>query len=173
MLYLADCRTIIPIVDYDSVVTDPWYGAASESDTRQLGDGYPEWCMSWFRLLHRPILMTVGNMNVSMWMAQVPDEMLVWRKPDGQKEFVLGWGIGEKPVCLPRDTFSAPEGDIVDGYRTKSVDWAIEMVKRVPGRVLDPFMGMGAVGVACKLLGREFIGIEHDPKLFNVARERL
>lgn len=39
--------------------------------------------------------------------------------------------------------------------------------------VLDPFMGSGSTGVACKILGREFIGIEIDENYFNIAEERI
>ena len=39
--------------------------------------------------------------------------------------------------------------------------------------VLDPFMGVGATGVACKELGREFIGIEIDENYFNIAKDRI
>ena len=35
--------------------------------------------------------------------------------------------------------------------------------------VLDPFMGSGAVGKACKRLNRNFIGIEIDKKFFDSA----
>ena len=43
-----------------------------------------------------------------------------------------------------------------------------------PGEsVLDPFAGSGTTGVACLRLGREFIGIERDPKYFALACERL
>lgn len=39
--------------------------------------------------------------------------------------------------------------------------------------VLDPFMGSGTTGLACKTLGKEFIGIEMDKEKFLVAQERL
>ena len=39
--------------------------------------------------------------------------------------------------------------------------------------VLDFTMGSGTTGVACKNLNREFIGIELDPKYFEVAKERI
>ena len=39
--------------------------------------------------------------------------------------------------------------------------------------VLDPFMGSGTTGVACVRSGRNFIGIEIDPKYFEIACERI
>jgi len=39
--------------------------------------------------------------------------------------------------------------------------------------VLDPFMGSGTTGVACKNLNRKFIGIEKDEKYFGIARARI
>lgn len=38
---------------------------------------------------------------------------------------------------------------------------------------LDPFMGVGGGGVACKLLNRSFIGIEIDKKYYDIAYERI
>lgn len=39
--------------------------------------------------------------------------------------------------------------------------------------VLDPFMGSGTTGVACKNHNREFIGVEKDEKYFELAKERI
>ena len=39
--------------------------------------------------------------------------------------------------------------------------------------VLDPFMGSGTTGVACKNTNRNFIGFELDEEYFNIAKERL
>jgi site-specific DNA-methyltransferase (adenine-specific) len=39
--------------------------------------------------------------------------------------------------------------------------------------IIDPFMGSGTTGVACKKLGRSFIGIEKDKKYFDIAVKRL
>ena len=39
--------------------------------------------------------------------------------------------------------------------------------------VLDPFMGSGTTAVACKELGRNFIGFEIDEKYHKIAVDRL
>jgi site-specific DNA-methyltransferase (adenine-specific) len=39
--------------------------------------------------------------------------------------------------------------------------------------VIDPFMGSGTTGVACVRMGRKFIGLEKDPRWFDVAVERI
>lgn len=39
--------------------------------------------------------------------------------------------------------------------------------------VLDPTMGSGSTGVACKEMNRKFIGIEKDEKIFKIAEKRL
>lgn len=60
--------------------------------------------------------------------------------------------IAEKPIALMQDLV----------WMTK------------PGAiVLDPFMGSGTTGVACMNLGRKFIGIEIDPRYFDIACERI
>ena len=43
----------------------------------------------------------------------------------------------------------------------------------VHGTILDPFMGSGTTGVACVSLGRKFIGIEIEPKYFDIACRRI
>jgi len=56
----------------------------------------------------------------------------------------------------------------------------VELMKRIilmttkpDDIVLDPFMGSGTTGVACKLLNRSFIGIEIDKKYFELAKRRI
>jgi hypothetical protein len=39
--------------------------------------------------------------------------------------------------------------------------------------ILDPFMGSGTTGVACVNLSRSFIGIEIEPKYFDIACRRI
>jgi len=39
--------------------------------------------------------------------------------------------------------------------------------------ILDPFMGSGTTGVACVQTGRNFIGIEIEPKYYEIAEKRI
>jgi len=39
--------------------------------------------------------------------------------------------------------------------------------------VLDPFMGSGTTGVACKNLNRHFIGIDLDPEYCEIAEKQI
>lgn len=39
--------------------------------------------------------------------------------------------------------------------------------------VLDPTMGSGSMGIACKKMGRKFIGIEMDDDIYKLAQDRI
>lgn len=84
------------------------------------------------------------------------------------------------------DTYEIPE--IVGGLTPKSeklngghptqkpiyvMKWIIERLTNEGDIVLDPFMGSGSTGVACKELDRSFIGIELDETYFNIAKNRI
>lgn len=49
----------------------------------------------------------------------------------------------------------------------------VEILSNPGDTVLDPFMGSGTTGVACKKAGRDFIGIELDKEYFHIAKERI
>lgn len=55
----------------------------------------------------------------------------------------------------------------------------IEVMKNIVGIlpkdfiIIDPFMGSGTTGVACKELGYEFIGCEIDKEYFEIAKSRI
>lgn len=118
----------------------------------------------------------------------------IWVKPDsapqfngqgpamGAEMFVSAWcgaghshwnGGGRRNVfthlCQPSDRTGLHPTE-------KPVQLMAEMVRLFsnPGQtILDPFMGSGTTGVACAKLGREFIGIEIEPKYFDIARKRI
>lgn len=49
----------------------------------------------------------------------------------------------------------------------------VRLLTNVKDVILDPFMGSGTTGVAAVQLGRKFIGIEIEPKYFNIALRRI
>jgi len=51
--------------------------------------------------------------------------------------------------------------------------YLINMFTRDNGTVLDPFMGSGSTGVACKQMNRDFIGIEKEKEYFEIAKARI
>ena len=51
--------------------------------------------------------------------------------------------------------------------------WAVSLATASGETVIDPFMGSGTTGVACAKLGRKFIGIEIEPKYFDIACRRI
>ena len=55
----------------------------------------------------------------------------------------------------------------------KLMEWLINTYTNKGDTILDPYMGTGTTGVACKKLGRNFIGIEKDPQYYAVAVARV
>ena len=62
-------------------------------------------------------------------------------------------------------------------HPTQKPRWLIERIilssTKENGIVLDPFMGSGTTGVACKILGREFIGFELKKEYFEIVENRI
>jgi len=83
-------------------------------------------------------------------------------------------------------TSSVPYTDVwtfetVQGYKGKHpcekpqklLRHIIEASSRPGDVVLDCFLGSGSTGIACRELGRKFIGIELDPEYFRKASEEI
>jgi len=51
--------------------------------------------------------------------------------------------------------------------------WCVDLFSEPGDTILDPFLGSGTTGVAAKLLGRNFIGIERDPEYMTIASRRI
>jgi site-specific DNA-methyltransferase (adenine-specific) len=115
----------------------------------------------------------------------------IWRKPDGAPQFTgdrpgTGWeavAICHRPGKKrwngggKHAFWDWPKGQNKSGHPTgKPIGLLSELVSDFtdPGElILDPFMGSGTTGVACANLGRKFIGIEIEPKYFDIACERI
>jgi len=76
--------------------------------------------------------------------------------PDG-KERPMNKAKNNHPTCKPVKLFS----------------YLITLGSREGDVVLDPFMGSGTTGVACQILGRNFIGAEIDSGYFAIAEARI
>jgi len=91
--------------------------------------------------------------------AFAPQHDVIWYAVKGRRVFENG-----RPKSVIRSIRPKPHED--HGHPTcKPVDLMRELVKyTATGLVLDPFMGTGSTGVACRKLGLDFIGIEIDPQ---------
>lgn len=73
--------------------------------------------------------------------------------------------------------FKSTEAAVKNGHPCPKpigqMTWIVNRVSIAGETVLDPFMGSGTTGVACAKLGRKFIGIELEPKYFDIACERI
>lgn len=187
-LYLGDCREILPTLGaVDAVVTDPPYGVgfvyANHNDAHE---GYHNWCIEWFAQLQQisqRIAISCGIANLQTW--PPPTWTMCWHKPASMGRCPVGFNNWE-PVLLygkvPRqivDVFRAvivPDREL-DGHPCpKPLGWGMALVDMISvggDLVLDPFMGSGTTGVACARLGRSFIGIEIEPKYFDIACRRI
>jgi DNA modification methylase len=55
----------------------------------------------------------------------------------------------------------------------KLMQYLVKMITPPNGIVLDPFCGSGTTGVACKLDGFSFVGLEQDPEYTKIAEARI
>ena len=53
------------------------------------------------------------------------------------------------------------------------MEYLVQLASRPGAVVLDPFMGSGTTGIACRNLGRKFIGIEMNEEYMEIAKRRL
>ena len=81
----------------------------------------------------------------------LPNLGRIWRGPVGKSDY---GHPTQKPLSLMRKIV----------LNAASMDGAI---------VVDPFMGTGTTGVACAEAGVPFIGIEKEPRWFQVAARRI
>lgn len=198
-LYLGDCRDILPTLgEVDAVVTDPPYGMAYQSghatdelwqagrtiagdETTEARDAALLWaadrptlCFGTWRI-RRPAatkMVLVWDKGGALGMG---DLSIPW-KPDHEEIYVLGKGfVGRRDsgsvIRHPPVQSMAKNGRVHP--TEKPVGLMKKLLAKVPGTVVDPFMGSGSTGVAVVQLGRDFIGIEREPNYFEIACKRI
>jgi DNA modification methylase len=55
----------------------------------------------------------------------------------------------------------------------KLMQYLVRLITPPNGKVLDPFCGSGTTGVACKMEGFEFVGMEQDSEYAKIAEARI
>jgi site-specific DNA-methyltransferase (adenine-specific)/modification methylase len=194
-LYLGDCLEILPVLGpVDAVVTDPPYGlgklfsgggwarksAFVQNNDRVWDEINPE---AVYRLidLQVPSIIWGGNNY------ELPPQRgwLVWEKDGAGTAFTLGhgelaWTNIKQPIRFfkhPRHKATGKHAPVHGTQKPVSLmKWCLNFLPKYAAYsqiVLDPFMGSGTTGVACAELGRKFIGIEIDPKYFDIACKRI
>lgn len=199
-LWLGDCLEILPTLGkVDALVTDPPYGMSWPCDNGRFSGGSPESRAR--RGKHNkkyegaitgddkpfdpsPFLdyQNVILFGYNHFAARLPvGTTLVWIKrfEQGYGSFLSDaeviWMKGGHGVYCHRNTDMAANANIRQHPSEKPIglmEWCIKKIK-LPETILDPFMGSGTTGIACMNLGRKFIGIEIEPKYFDIACERI
>jgi site-specific DNA-methyltransferase (adenine-specific) len=198
-LYCGDCREILPKLDrVDAVVTDPPYGIGYVSGPISknsistigkrfsvgiVGDDTPFDPSPWLALAG-----TCCFTGAQHFAERLPGGSFhVWNKrvgyvPLDQADGDLVWISGEKRALriidlLWRGICRSTENTSPIEHPTQKpialMDWCIKQMPAAATTILDPFMGSGTTGVACTKLGRKFIGIEIEPKYFDIACKRI
>jgi len=88
------------------------------------------------------------------------------------------WNGGGRPAVwiLPRPANGTAEREALAHPTPKPVELFEQLVRDFtdPGDLIcDPFAGSGTTGVACKRLGRRFVGWERDESFWRAATKRL
>jgi len=197
-LYLGDCLEILPTLkQVDAVITDPPYGigeAAGKNASRgKLAKVTPFDSDDWDdKPLDRDTINYIKNLGIEViifggnyYYLPPTSCWLVWDKVNGKSDFAdceMAWTNINGAVRLKRYQWA---GMLQENMKNKEVrvhptqkpipvmEWALTQCKKAPQTIADPFMGSGTTGVACMNLGRKFIGIEIEPKYFEIACERI
>lgn len=194
-LYLGDCMDVLPEIPTDSVdavVTDPPYGIsydASKSSQQGItrfamlnGDNAPFDMLSILRFNDvfcwcRPQLTTGIPVGMGCW--HVWDKVLRNSLKVRISEVEFAWHkLATKPTAF-RHLWSGAYRESEAGKKSQHptqkpiavMEWSVSHTDG--DSVLDPFMGSGTTGVAAIRLGRRFIGIEIEPKYFEIAKKRI
>ncbi len=192
----ADCLEVmkgIPDKAVDLVLTDPPYGINCEydafNDTSDNVNNLIKSFMPEVLRIGKIVALTPGNRNIYSY--PKPDWILSWTVPQGNG--VSCWGFicwhailvyGKDPYLTNR---LGSQPDLITGKNITSEKFShpcpkpIDIWSKILQRcsikntdiILDPFLGSGTTAVACKSLGRKFIGIEKSLKYCEIAERRL
>jgi len=180
-LYLGDCLEILPnLPKVDAVITDPPYGigiAANpvrQKHDKQAWDDAPATQEAIMAILASARIQIIWGGNYFGLPAS--QGFLVWDKVQSE-ELTLSmceyaWMNLQQPAKLFRRHVVSYQKWHPTQKPVELMRWCIERAG-MPDVVLDPMMGAGTTGVAAVELGKQFHGIEIEPKYFDIACERI
>ena len=185
-LYLGDCMDILPTLDkVDAVITDPPFGVGNFVQiTGNVRGEAVTWNESGPSADFFQILKEKSTHRI-IWGANYFNCFegaggLVWVKnqpmPNMSKAEMAStsWGNKVELINLTWTNYVNTKESTHPCERPVGLyKWCIEQVPKQPQTILDPFMGSGTTGVAAIQLGRKFIGIEREPKYFDIACQRI
>ena len=177
---------ILPTIGkVDAVITDPPYGLAEKLQGGSWGKKYEglykDWDATAPELLVKQVLTFSDKAIVwggNYFSLPVSRCWLVWIKRDAVKTMAgceMAWTNFDTNAKFFDWTIAATNLERVAHPTQKPLalmKWCIERASN-PETILDPFMGSGTTGVAAIQLGRKFIGIEREPKYFDIACKRI
>ncbi len=187
-LYLGDCAEILPILEkVDAVITDPPYGidvGAMGMGKGKKATGFDsfEWDKSAPSADLIEAMRNLASVSI-IWGGNyfhLPPSgcWLSWDKVQqfSGADMELAWTNLEKPSKVFRMSRVEAYGSLDKVHPTQKplalMKWCIDQAG--PTRtILDPFMGSGTTGAAALQMGRKFIGIEREPKYFDIACRRI
>ena len=197
-LYLGDCRDILPTLGkVDAVVTDPPYGIGLAGGFSGAGgfskpiarrsyagdwDNEPPSAEIFDAILAASHQAIVWGGNYFTDRLPCGAFWLVWDKQNTMPTFSdaeLAWtNIDKKSVkrlVYQQNGLMSKEKERFHPTQKAAevMRWSIGHLKQPAQTILDPFMGSGTTGVACVQLGRKFIGIELEPRYFDIACRRI
>ena len=180
-LYRGDCMDVLPTLPkVDAVITDPPYGIGIASNpVRQAHERF-EWDSSAPSTYVLNAVVSAGEIAVvwgGNYFSLPPSQCFyVWDKVQPQ-DFSLAmceqaWTNKKGPAKLYRQSVLSYRKEHPTQKPIELMKWCIEQAG-IPQTILDPFMGSGTTGVAAVQMGRQFIGIEREPKYFDIACKRI
>lgn len=190
-LYLGDCRDILPTLGrVDAVVTDPPYGIGKDGQIKTTGGNGGRKAyefLGWDSVRPPPevfdLIKSAANQHI-IWggnyfadLLPATGKWLVWDKGQriNQSDGELAWTSFDGALRIYTLNRVALMTDGAEHPTQKPValmQWCLSFLPDAQ-TILDPFMGSGTTGVACVNLGRKFIGIEREPKYFDIACKRI
>jgi site-specific DNA-methyltransferase (adenine-specific)/modification methylase len=198
-LYLGDCRDILPTLPkVDAVITDPPYGIGADKGASGGGtDASGRYARrpkqyegEWDSARPQDFVELIGAAQISIiwggnYFADIlprGGRWLFWDKLNAMPSYSDGeiaWtnlsGVSVKKFTQCNNGLAS----LRDGERVHPTQkpvslmrWCLSFVPDAKD-ILDAYMGSGTTGVAAVQMGRKFIGIEREPKYFDIACRRI